>query len=74
MLVIRNAEQGNVIPHPEMRFLVLQRITMLSQDAPYDSDVCGYFVVVGCGDELNGLNKQIGFDLQISEEISGNIG
>lgn len=38
MLVIRNPEQGNVIPHTEQRLLVLQR-TMLSQDAPYDLDV-----------------------------------
>ncbi len=64
MLVISNSEQANAIPHPEQRLLVLQRITMLSQDEPYDPDVCGYFVVVESGDDLIGLNRQLGFDVQ----------
>ena len=63
MLVIRNSEQANAVPHPEQRLLVLQRITMLSQEAPYDPDVCGYFVVVEPGDDLIGLNRQLGFDV-----------
>ncbi len=64
MLIIRNTEQASGIPHPEQRLLVLQRITQLSQEEPYEPDVCGYFMVVESGDDLRGLNGQLGFDIQ----------
>lgn len=61
MLVLRDPAAVDAITDPELRILLRQRFIALSQDGPYDSDVCGYFIVVKDGDMLEVLDKQLGF-------------
>lgn len=63
MLVLRDPAAVDAITDPELRILLWQRFTALSQDVPYDPDVCGYFIVVEDGDMLEVLDKQLGFSV-----------
>lgn len=60
MLVIRDLKLNDAISHPELRFVLQQRFTMLSEDGP---DVCAYFILLEVGDSLAALNQQLGFSI-----------
>lgn len=60
MRLIRGASEATSLPE-EIRFLVQQRIEMLSEEDTYDPDVHGYFIVVEPHDTVAGLDEQLGF-------------
>ncbi|MES1979812.1 MAG: hypothetical protein V4451_17365 [Pseudomonadota bacterium] len=63
MRVLRDPSAADAISHPELRMLVQQRFTQLSQEEPYDPDVYGYFIALEDGDSLDLLTGQLGFSI-----------
>lgn len=63
MKIIRDPADACTITDPELRQLVEATIQGLSEDAPYDPEELGYFVIVEPGDSLVTINAQIGFDI-----------
>jgi hypothetical protein len=63
MRVIRAPEEARELGIEEVRSLVDQRITTLSEDEPYDPDVHGYFIVLEPEDSTAAANQQLGFSM-----------
>ena len=63
MQVIRSPADAANISDAAIRQMILQRIDAIASDEPYDANLHGYFLAVEAGDTLQGINKQVGFDL-----------
>lgn len=63
MRVIRTAAETGELPDEEIRVLVQQRITMLSEDEPYDPAIHGYFIVIEAHDATNAVDEHLGFSV-----------
>lgn len=63
MRVIRAAGEAGQLPDEEVRVLVQQRITMLSEDEPYDPVIHGYFIVIDAHDFTDAVDQHLGFSL-----------
>ena len=63
MQVIRSPADAADIADAAIRKMILQRIDAIASDEPYDATQHGYFLAVEAGDTLQGINKQVGFDL-----------
>lgn len=60
MIVLRDPLLVGSIPDPNIRFLVEQRFTEITDGEAYDADIHGYFVVVELGDSVSALEQEIG--------------
>lgn len=63
MRVIRAAEDVLELTEGEVCFLVQQRITMLSEDEPYDPAIHGYFIVIEPHDATDAVDQRLGFSV-----------
>ena len=63
MRVIRAAVEAGEQPDDEVRVLVQQRITMLSEDEPYDPAIHGYFIVIEAHDSTDAVDQHLGFSV-----------
>ncbi len=63
MQIIRHLAETRIVADPELRTLIEQTIAALSQDAPFDPDVLGYFLIVQPGDSLADIDAQLGFSI-----------
>ena len=63
MLVLRDPILSAGISNKEIRSLVDRRFEMLSADAPYNSKVHGFFVVLEESDDLSELDRCLGFSI-----------
>jgi hypothetical protein len=63
MRVIRAAAEAGELPDEEVRVLVQQRITMLSEDEPYDPAIHGYFIVLDSQDSNDAVSQTLGFSV-----------
>lgn len=70
MLLIKEAVGVARIESPEIRALIEDRITTLSEEEPYDSGTHGYFVMWEEGDSIEGLDQALGFPV-LSNRYSG---
>ena len=62
MIIVRDLSAIHQISNLEIRELVTQRMDDLGGDA-FDANALGYFLVVECGDTLEALSAQLGFDI-----------
>lgn len=70
MIVLRDVAQLPNVANRGIRSLISQRIQELSQDAPWDAEELGPFIVVEPGDQLSTLDAQLGFPL-LTSRING---
>jgi hypothetical protein len=63
MRVIRAAAEADELPDEEVRYLMQQRITMLSEDESYDPAIHGYFIVIEAHDSTDAVNPYLGFSV-----------
>ena len=63
MRVIRAAEDVLELTEGEVRCLVQQRITMLSEDEPYDPAIHGYFIVIEAHDSTDAVDQHLRFSV-----------
>lgn len=63
MRVIRAAAEAGELLDEEVRVLVQRRITMLSEDEPYDPAIHGYFIVIEAHDFTDAVDQHLGFSL-----------
>lgn len=60
MIVINHPSLVSSIANPDIRSLIEQRFTEITNGEPYDADIHGYFVVAEPGDGVNVLEKEVG--------------
>ena len=63
MRVIRATEDVLDLVEGEVRCLVQQRITMLSEDEPYEPAIHGYFIVMETHDATDAVDQHLGFSV-----------
>ena len=63
MRVIRAAAEAGELPDEDVRVLVQQRITMLSEDESYDPAIHGYFIVIEAHDSTDAVDQHLGFSV-----------
>jgi len=60
MIVINHSSLASSIANPDIRSLVEQRLTEITDSEPYDADIHGYFVVAEPRDSVDMLEKEVG--------------
>ena len=63
MQVIRDPASLSHVTDPAIRQLIQHRIATIASDEPYDATVHGCFLVLEEGDQLEAINRQLGFDI-----------
>lgn len=60
MIILRDPSSVNGINNPDIRALVEQRFTEITDGETYDADIHGYFIVVEPGDSVAALEQEVG--------------
>lgn len=59
MIVLRDPTAVSRIADPDIRSLVEQRFTEITDGEPYDADIHGYFIVAEPSDSVDMLEKEV---------------
>lgn len=60
MIVINHSSLASSITNPDIRSLIEQRFTEITDGESYDADIHGYFVVAEPGDSVAMLEQEVG--------------